>query len=74
MVNSYIRVLFSHFEEMIKSPTLREWLGWDSDECTFRNAANLETMYSLISETIDDEGEIIDPKLSAHTILEYFLR
>lgn len=64
--------LFTHFEEMIKSPSIQDWLGWDLDKCFFRNAANLEIMYTLISETTNDEGEVSDAKLLAHTDIRTF--
>ena len=59
--------LFTHFEEMIKSPSVKDWLGWDDNKCNFRNAANLETIYNLISETTSEFGDEISARLPAHT-------
>ena len=66
--------LFTHFEEMIKSPNIKEWLGWDVEKCVFCDSENLEIMHSLISETINDDGEAIEPKLPAHTDVRNFSR
>ncbi len=66
--------LFTHFEEMVKSPVIKNWLGWDDEEFVFKNVANLELMYGLISESEDEKGEIVDPRLPAHTDVRAFAK
>lgn len=64
--------LFTHFEEMIKSPSIQIWLGWDNNEYKFKNLANLEIMYDLISEKVDENGDEVEPKLPAHRDIRSF--
>jgi len=64
--------LFTHFEEMVKSPSIQGWLGWDTNEYRFKNLANLEVMYGLISERTDENGEEVEPRLPAHRDIRSF--
>ena len=41
--------LFSLFDEAIKRPTLREWLGWSDDNWKFNNAPKTKIFYELIA-------------------------
>ncbi|MBS4032290.1 MAG: ParB N-terminal domain-containing protein [Clostridiales bacterium] len=41
--------LFAHFEEMLESTTIQQWLDWDNDELKFKNTTTLHTMYSLLA-------------------------
>ena len=53
--------MYSFFEEIVKSPNIREWLGWDDATMSCLNRKNQERLFSWISHqemTIDgDEGE-----------------
>lgn len=51
--------MFSIFEEIMKRPALREWLGWDIDTYTCRNRTNEERLFSWISrvDTMSDDME-----------------
>ncbi len=51
---------FSIFEETVKRPVLREWLGWDDDSYTAADRTNEERFFSWISQI--DEGK--DDELS----------
>lgn len=49
---------YSIFEEIVKSPTLRQWLGWDEDNMECRNTVNQERIFSWISKAeVDDDSE-----------------
>ena len=41
---------YSIFEEIVRSPDLREWIGWDDDEYKAKNKVNLERLFGWISE------------------------
>ena len=49
--------MYSIFEEIVKSPALRQWLGWDEKEMECRDAVNQERIFSWISKTdMDDDS------------------
>lgn len=49
------------FEEIIKKPSIKNWLEWDDDTFTSTNIANRDRLFSWISRTeeryINDDGE-----------------
>lgn len=47
---------FSYFDEMLKKPALRDYLGWDEDKYVFENNKNLKRLYEWIVP--DDEGNV----------------
>jgi len=52
--------MFSYFEEVMKSPSLRDnFMGWDRDTWEFTNAENLRLFYSWI---FPEEGQ--EPKIA----------
>lgn len=52
--------MFSYFEEVMKSPSLRDdFMGWDGDTWEFTNAENLHLFYSWI---FPEEGQ--EPKIA----------
>jgi hypothetical protein len=49
--------MFNLFREVLKAPSLRDWLEWDGDAERAKNAANLERLFSWISREPEDESE-----------------
>ena len=45
--------LYAYFDEVLKRPAVRQWLGWSNDSMSFENEDRLERFYSWI--TPDDE-------------------
>lgn len=55
--------LYSYFEEILKRPAVKNWLGWNDDERKFTNEQHLREFYGwMVGETTED-GEKIEPKL-----------
>jgi AAA15 family ATPase/GTPase len=51
------------FEEIIKKPSIKEWLDWDDEQYYPRNRSNLDRIFSWISKTeerLDEESDIDD--------------
>ena len=44
---------YAYFDELLKRPVIRQWLGWSNDLMSFENDDRLEMLYSWI--TPDDE-------------------
>lgn len=56
--------MYSYFEEIIKQPKLKEWLGWDDNQGKFTNEQRLKEMYGwIVGETPDEDSEPVEPKL-----------
>lgn len=49
--------MFNLFREVLKAPSLRNWLEWDNDSEKANNAANLERLFSWLSREPEDESE-----------------
>ncbi len=49
--------MFNLFREVLKAPSLRTWLEWDSDAEQAKNGANLERLFSWLSREPEDESE-----------------
>ncbi|MFX1682508.1 AAA family ATPase [Mitsuaria sp. CC2] len=49
--------MFNLFREVLKAPSLRDWLDWDNDTERAQRAANLERLFSWLSREPDDEPE-----------------
>lgn len=54
--------LFSHFEEALKVPQLRTWLGWDEEQNKCFNDVHRVTFFSWCVG-IEDEGERLPKKI-----------
>lgn len=54
--------MFSIFEEAMKSPAIKAWLGWDDEIMGCRNMERMEYFFQWISTTIEDfdDAEVID--------------
>ena len=54
--------MYSYFEEIMRRPALREWLGWyrggDWQDCGFDSQDNLSLFYAWISPTDSEEPKI----------------
>lgn len=50
---------YSFFEEAIKNPQMRDWLGWNDDSKKCENSLNQERFFTWISNTTDEYGNTI---------------
>jgi hypothetical protein len=70
---------FSYFDEILKKPALREFLGWNPDDFIFENISNLKRLYDWIlpdddkNSTINDAKEVrrLPELIYDHTALTY---
>ncbi len=46
---------YNLFREVLKSPSMRDWLGWDHATCTVARQANLDRLFQLMSPELEDE-------------------
>jgi hypothetical protein len=49
--------MFNLFREVLKAPSLRNWLKWDSDAEQAKDASNLERLFSWLSREPEEEVE-----------------
>ncbi len=50
--------MFSYFEEVMKVPSLRDWLNWSDEEKKFLNTNKLRELYVwMLGDTTDDSEE-----------------
>ena len=48
--------MYSYFEEIMKQPDVREWLGWDDNQGRFTKESHAKELYSwIVGEKPDDE-------------------
>ena len=47
---------YNLFREILKSPSMRKWLGWDETTSTIRNELNLDRLFLWMSRDSDSEG------------------
>lgn len=47
---------FSLFQEVLKAPALRDWLGWDDTSQRAVHVANLHRLFSWLSREPEDDG------------------
>lgn len=59
--------MFNLFREVLKAPSLRNWLGWDNDAELAKHSANLERLFSWLSREPDDESEDEDESQNGST-------
>lgn len=52
---------YSLFEEAVRQKEVRNWLGWDDEECKFKNKENLKQFYSWICP--DEEHELKERRI-----------
>jgi hypothetical protein len=55
--------LYSYFEEVLKRPTVKNWLGWKDEAKKFTNEEHLQEFYGWMVGEADEEGGRLDPKL-----------
>ena len=55
------------FQEVLKFPELRQWLGWDERAEVAQNTANLSRLFSWMSREVAAEVEVTDPS-DAHKV------
>ena len=56
-------VLFSHFEEALKVPKVRAWLGWDENQNKCLNEEHTQTFYSWCVG-IEEDGQRLAKKIT----------
>ncbi|WP_323144893.1 AAA family ATPase [Massilia phyllosphaerae] len=56
--------MFNLFREVLKAPSLRNWLEWDNDREVAQNVGNLERLFSWLSREPEDESEDEDDSLN----------
>ena len=57
---------YSYFEEVLKRPIVRDWLGWDDNAYRFTNDTNLRLFYSWMpkagADTEDNDAKLPEAK------------
>ena len=62
---------YNLFREVLKSESIRDWLGWNHAMCTASNGSNLERLFSWMSrEAESEEGEDEGPDTDVRTTSE----
>ncbi len=46
---------YNLFREVLNSPSMRDWLGWDHATCTVARQANLDRLFHWMSPELEDE-------------------
>ena len=59
--------LYPLFHEAVSLPTVRQWLGWDGEACTFDDEDTRELFYQMISPRTLDERDTKSPKLNSYS-------
>ncbi len=57
--------LFSYFEQAYVRGPVRDWLGWDKDNCIFSNFENLEKFYDWI---VNDDPSVPRTKIKSRDV------
>jgi len=65
--------LYSYFEEALKRPMIKSWLGWQEGEGHFGNTENLHEFYSWFVSTEDNEGNLKLPEAKSIRDLVVFI-
>ena len=63
---------YNLFREVLVSPSIREWLGWDNDELVARNPGNLERLFQWMSsepEPEEVEGDVAASPTNSDPVL-----
>lgn len=58
--------LFSHFDEIFKTPKVRDWLEWDDEKNSFQNEESRKLLYSWVAGAEDENGHRQAPKIFDH--------
>ena len=56
--------MYSYFEEILKKPTIKKWLGWNDSTERFEKDENLNEFYSWITSSQDNESPKLPEALS----------
>lgn len=59
--------LYPLFHEAVSIPSMREWLGWNTEVSAFENHETLESFYQLISPRQLDESGLRPPKIRTYS-------
>lgn len=58
--------LYPVFHEAVSVPAVREWLGWNEDQCAFTNEKELDMFYQMLVPSEDEFGHQKDPKITSY--------
>lgn len=58
--------LYPIFHEAVSLPAVKDWLGWDEEDCCFTKEDDLRDFHQLISPSRSDEGEDRPPKIPTY--------
>ncbi|MGE4070800.1 MAG: AAA family ATPase [Lysobacterales bacterium] len=62
--------MFNLFREVLKAPSIRDWLEWNNEKEGADNVANLERLFSWLSrEPEEDEGEDAPANVSGDPVI-----
>ena len=64
--DQFLSEQFNLFREVLKSPAIRDWLGWNPMTCAAAHTGNLERLFSWMSREPDDD-ESDDDNLDTDT-------
>ena len=56
---------YNLFREVLNSPSVRDWLGWDHTTCTAAKQGNLDRLFHWISPEVEDEAGDEDGDIGA---------
>lgn len=59
--------MYPLFHEAVSLPIVREWLEWNEEAARFEHEENLRTFYTLITPTVDDDENQVEPKLKGYS-------
>jgi len=54
---------YSYFEEVFKSPAVKDWLAWSDDQRQFTNNQHVKEFYSWMMGELADNGDLGEAKL-----------
>ena len=67
--DQFLPAQYSLFEEVIKTPSVKNWLEWDDNSLTCENEENLERLFSWISTEEVNSGDGSDDLIQKEPII-----
>ena len=65
--DQFVSEMYSIFEEIVKKSAIKTWIGWNDRKLNAENFTNKERLFSWISKTENDEGELDEPIITKAT-------
>jgi len=56
---------FSYFDDLLKIPKVREWMGWNDENNKFENIEHIQMFYNWIVGE-EENGVLLPPKITDH--------